>query len=80
MEYNAANRRTKYSGQEVQYDVENTRTASISGKKRTEYVTDTSGSLSRLLLAYEADGMTTSYAYGAEGLTAQYNSGTESVV
>ncbi len=40
-------------------------------------MTDTSGSLSRLLLAYEADGTTTSYAYGAEGLTAQYNSGTE---
>ena len=113
MEYNAANRLTKYNGQEVQYDAkgnmvygpvdgtmqhltydcrnrlveaggisyeydaENTRTASICGKKRTEYVTDTSGSLSRLLLAYEADGATTSYAYGAEGLTAQYNSGTE---
>ena len=113
MEYNAANRLTKYNGQEVQYDAkgnmvygpvdgtmqhltydcrnrlveaggisyeydaENTRTASICGKKRTEYVTDTSGSLSRLLLAYEADGTTTSYAYGAEGLTAQYNSGTE---
>ena len=113
MEYNAANRLTKYNGQEVQYDAkgnmvygpvdgtmqhltydcrnrlveaggisyeydaENTRTASVCGKKRTEYVTDTSGSLSRLLLAYEADGTTTSYAYGAEGLTAQYNSGTE---
>ena len=113
MEYNAANRLTKYNGQEVQYDAkgnmvygpvdgtmqhltydcrnrlveaggisyeydaENTRTASVCGKKRTEYVTDTSGSLSRLLLAYEADGTTTSYAYGAEGLTVQYNSGTE---
>ena len=58
------------------YDAENTRIAKTEDGITTEYVTDTGGNLSKLLVAYEADHTETTYYYGAEGLAAQYNSGT----
>ncbi len=59
------------------YDAENTRISTTENGLTTEYVTDTGGSLSRLLVAYEADNTETTYYYGAEGLAAQYNGGTK---
>ena len=115
MEYDAANRLTKYNGQEVVYDAkgnmtygpvdgemtnleydvrnrlvsagkvsytydcENTRIATTEDGITTEYVTDTGGSLSRMLIAYEDIGTAstseTFYYYGPEGLAAQNNAG-----
>ncbi len=113
MEYDSANRLTKYNGEEVTYDVkgnmikgpvdgemteltydcrnrlvkagkvsytydcENTRISSTEDEITTEYVTDTGGILSRMLIAYESvgtsDASETHYYYGAEGLACQNN-------
>ncbi|MDD6071895.1 MAG: polymorphic toxin-type HINT domain-containing protein, partial [Clostridiales bacterium] len=75
--YDCRNRLIEAGGVSYTYDAENTRIATTKDGRTTEYVTDTGGSLSRLLTAYEADGTTTEYYYGAEGLSAQYNDGTK---
>lgn len=75
--YDCRNRLTEAGGVSYTYDAENTRTATEKDGRITEYVTDTGGSMSRLLTAYEADGTQTEYYYGAEGLAAQYNNGTK---
>ena len=74
--YDCRNRLVEAGGVSYTYDAENTRIATTEDGLTTEYVTDTGGSLSRLLVAYEADNTETTYYYGAEGLAAQYNSGT----
>ncbi len=74
--YDCRNRLVEAGGVSYTYDAENTRISTAKDGRTTEYVTDTSGSLSRLLAAYEADNTVTTYCYGAEGLASQYNSGT----
>ena len=74
--YDCRNRLVEAGGVSYTYDAENTRIATTENGLTTEYVTDTGGPLSRLLVAYEADNTETTYYYGAEGLAAQYNSGT----
>ena len=74
--YDCRNRLVEAGGVSYTYDAENTRIATTENGLTTEYVTDTGGALSRLLVAYEADNTETTYYYGAEGLAAQYNSGT----
>ena len=74
--YDCRNRLVEAGGVSYTYDAENTRIATTEDGLTTEYVTDTGGSLSRMLTAYEPDGTQTQYYYGAEGLVAQYNSGT----
>ncbi|MCM1500963.1 MAG: hypothetical protein NC124_21095, partial [Clostridium sp.] len=74
--YDCRNRLVEAGGVRYTYDAENTRIATTENGLTTEYVTDTGGSLSRLLTAYEADNTETTYYYGADGLAAQYNSGT----
>ena len=74
--YDCRNRLVEAGGVSYTYDAENTRIATTENGLTTEYVTDTGGSLSRMLTAYEPDGTQTQYYYGAEGLSAQYNSGT----
>ena len=74
--YDCRNRLVEAGGVSYTYDAENTRIATTEDGLTTEYVTDTGGSLSRMLTAYEPDGTQTQYYYGAEGLAAQYNSGT----
>ena len=59
------------------YDSENNRIATTENEKTTTYVHDVSGSLSKLLIAYETDGSETNYYYGAEGLAGQYNTATK---
>ena len=76
LSYDCRNRLVEAGGVSYTYDAENTRIATTEDGLTTEYVTDTGGSLSRLLVAYEADNTETTYYYGAEGLAAQYNSGT----
>ena len=75
--YDCRNRLIEAGGVSYTYDAENTRIATTKDGRTTEYVTDTGGSLSRLLVAYEADNTETTYYYGAEGLSAQYNDGTK---
>ena len=75
--YDCRNRLIEAGGVSYTYDAENTRIATTKDGKTTEYVTDTGGSLSRLLTAYETDGTETDYYYGVEGLAAKYNSGTK---
>ncbi len=75
--YDCRNRLVEAGGVSYTYDAENNRIATTENGLATEYVTDTGGSLSRLLVSYEADGTETTYYYGAEGLAAQYNSGTK---
>ena len=75
--YDCRNRLVEAGGVTYTYDAENTRIATTKDGRTTEYVTDTGGSLSRLLTAYEADNTETQYYYGAEGLAGQYNSGTK---
>ncbi|MDE6433507.1 MAG: hypothetical protein K2L07_04690, partial [Lachnospiraceae bacterium] len=79
--YDCRNRLVEAGGVSYTYDAENTRISMTESKPEgeltTEYVTDTGGSLSRLLVAYEADNTQTTYYYGADGLAAQYNSGTK---
>ena len=74
--YDCRNRLVEAGGITYTYDAENTRTATTEDGLTTEYVTDTGGSLSRMITAYEADNTRTLYYYGAEGLAAQYNTGT----
>ena len=74
--YDCRNRLVEAGGVSYTYDAENTRIATTEDGLTTEYVTDAGGSLSKLLVAYEADNTETTYYYGAEGLAAQYNSGT----
>ncbi|MCM1499074.1 MAG: PKD domain-containing protein [Clostridium sp.] len=74
--YDCRNRLVEAGGVRYTYDAENTRIATTENGLTTEYVTDTGGSLSRLLTAYEADNTETTYYYGADGLAAQHNSGT----
>ena len=75
--YDCRNRLTKAGKVSYTYDCENTRTATTEGGITTEYVTDTSGTLSRMLIAYEnvgtAGASETHYYYGAEGLAYQNN-------
>ncbi len=75
--YDCRNRLVEAGGVSYTYDAENTRISTTENGLTTEYVTDTGGSLSRLLVAYEADNTETTYYYGAEGLAAQYNGGTK---
>ncbi len=75
--YDCRNRLVEAGGVSYTYDAENTRIATTENGLTTEYVTDTGGSLSRLLVAYEADNTETTYYYGADGLAAQYNRGTK---
>ena len=74
--YDCRNRLVEAGGVSYTYDAENTRISSTVDGRTTEYVTDTGGSMSRLLAAYEADGTETRYYYGTEGLAGQYNDGT----
>ena len=74
--YDCRNRLVEAGGITYTYDAENTRIATTEDGLTTEYVTDTGGSLSRMITAYEADNTRTLYYYGAEGLAAQYNTGT----
>ncbi|MBR1598613.1 MAG: hypothetical protein IJ661_06885 [Lachnospiraceae bacterium] len=73
--YDVRNRLVKAGKVSYTYDCENTRIATTEDGITTEYVTDTGGSLSRLLIAYEnigtANTSETHYYYGAEGLAAQ---------
>ena len=73
--YDCRNRLVKAGKVSYTYDCENTRIATEEDGITTEYVTDTGGSLSRLLIAYEnigtANTSETHYYYGAEGLAAQ---------
>ena len=75
--YDARNRLIKAGKVSYTYDCENTRIASTEDDITTEYVTDTGGSLSRMLIAYESVGTSgaseTHYYYGAEGLACQNN-------
>ncbi|MDE6433427.1 MAG: hypothetical protein K2L07_04290 [Lachnospiraceae bacterium] len=75
--YDCRNRLVEAGGVSYTYDAENTRISTTENGLTTEYVTDTGGSLSRMLAAYEADGTQTLYYYGADGLAAQYNNGTK---
>ena len=75
--YDCRNRLVSAGGITYSYDAENNRTATTENEKTTTYVHDVSGSLSKLLIAYEADGSETSYYYGAEGLAGQYSTGTK---
>ena len=77
LKYDCRNRLVEAGGVSYTYDAENTRIATAKDGKTTEYVTNTGGSMSQLLTAYEADGTETRYFYGAEGLAGQYNTGTE---
>ena len=74
--YDCRNRLVEAGGITYTYDAENTRIATTEDGLTTEYITDTGGSLSRMITAYEADNTETLYYYGAEGLAAQYNTGT----
>ncbi len=76
LSYDSRNRLTSAGGVSYEYDAENNRISSTENGLTTEYVTDSSGSLSRLLVAYEPDNTQTFYVYGAEGLAGQYNTGT----
>ncbi len=75
--YDCRNRLTKAGKVSYTYDCENTRIATEEDGITTEYVTDTGGSLSRMLIAYENVGTDkaseTHYYYGAEGLSCQNN-------
>ena len=75
--YDCRNRLTNAGNVSYTYDCENTRTATTEGGITTEYVTDLSGTLSRILIAYEnvgtAGASETHYYYGAEGLACQNN-------
>ena len=75
--YDCRNRLTQAGDITYDYDAENNRISTIENGLTTEYVYDTSGSLSQLLVAYEPDNTTTIYIYGAEGLAGQYNTGTK---
>ena len=79
--YDVRNRLVKAGKVSYTYDCENTRIATTEDGITTEYVTDTGGSLSRLLIAYEnigtANTSETHYYYGAEGVAAQNNDTTE---
>lgn len=77
LDYDCRNRLIQAGGVTYTYDAENTRISSTENGTTTEYVADTSGSLSQLLIAYESAGSTTTYYYGAEGLAGQYNNGSK---
>ena len=75
LSYDARNRLVKAGKVSYTYDCENIRIATTEDGITTEYVTDTGGSLSRMLIAYEDVGTAgeseTHYYYGAEGLACQ---------
>ena len=75
--YDCRNRLISAGGVTYSYDAENNRIATTENGKTTTYIHDVSGSLSKLLIAYEADGSETSYYYGAEGLAGQYSNKTD---
>ena len=78
--YDARNRLVKAGKVSYTYDCENTRIATEEDGITTGYVTETGGSLSRMLIAYENVGTDkaseTHYYYGAEGLSCQNNDST----
>lgn len=77
LDYDCRNRLTSAGDITYTYNAENNRIATTENGVTTEYVHDTNGSLSKLLVAYEGDNTTTIYCYGAEGLAGQYNTGTK---
>ena len=77
LKYDCRNRLTKAGGTTYKYNAENTRISTETAETTTEYVTDVSGSLSRVLAEYVTDKETgetveTIYVYG-QGLISQEN-------